>query len=127
MNADDPQAMRKLVPEVEPGGFQGRREAWAGKALRIAAQAEGERVDDIVAAALATRLGKERHDAARLGVDDARTVVFELVVDASGLRIAGNALAGLGRSGILGKAGRRGEHGDRDTGRHQPARTAPGV
>ncbi|MER8436796.1 hypothetical protein NKH36_18335 [Mesorhizobium sp. M1312] len=135
MHVDDPQTMRKLVLEVDPGLFQRSREAWASKGLRVAAQAEAQGIYDIVAASLPAFLCEERHDPARPRIDDARVVEVEPEIRIGGFERTGigrlvdiglAGLAGLGRNKVLGEALHRGQHGDRDPGRHQPARAAPG-
>jgi hypothetical protein len=77
-------------------------------------------------------LGKERHNPAGPRIDDARVVQVEPEIRTGGYERTGIGglvevgMAGLGRNKVLGEALRRGRQGNRDPGRHQPARAAPG-
>ena len=78
IDVDDLETSRELVLEVHLELLQSGHEVRIGKALRIAAQAEAQGIDDVVAASLSAFLGEEGHNPVRPRIDDARIVEVEL-------------------------------------------------
>ena len=106
LDVDDPEARGQLVAEVHAQRLQPVGEGRIEELVRIAAGAEAQIVDDVVAVALGALLGEERH----------HLVVAGMRLDAVEPEVRNDVGKRLGN-------GRHG--GERDTCRHQPARPAP--
>ena len=111
LDVDDLEPSRQRVAEVHPQVLQVKRKVRIDELRRIALRAEAQIVDDVIAVALDAGLFEEWLGLAPRGIG----VTAPFDVEASG------------KLGRLGRGLRRMHGGEREPGRHQPARWARGV